>query len=64
MSILTEEAGQQEGNQEEWSQDTERYGDEWDEYDWTQDWDGSLDDWSGDWSWSEDDWNYWCDDWS
>ena len=64
MSALTEEEGQQEGNQEEWSQDAEWYGDEWDEYDWNQDWIGSLDDWSGDWSWSEDDWSYWSDDWS
>ena len=31
MSALTEEEGQQEGNQEEW------YGDEWDDYDWSQD---------------------------
>ena len=64
MSALTEEEGQQEGNQEEWSQDAEWYGDEWDEYDWNQDWIGSLDDWSGDWPWSEDDWSYWSDDWS
>eukprot|EP00439_Symbiodinium_sp_Y106_P029114 s1009_g3.t1 len=42
----------------------EWYGDEWDEYDWSQDWIGSLDDWSGDWAWSEDDWSYWSDDWS
>ena len=33
MSALIEEEGQQEGNQEEWSQDVEWYGDEWDEYD-------------------------------
>eukprot|EP00439_Symbiodinium_sp_Y106_P052373 s2721_g7.t1 len=61
------EEGQQEGNQEDWSQDAEWYGDEWsswDVYDWSQDWIGSLDDWSGDWSWSEDDWSYWSDDWS
>ena len=32
MSALTEEEGQQEGSQEEWSQDAEWYGDEWDEY--------------------------------
>ena len=67
MSALTEEEGQQEGNQEEWNQDMEWYGDEWshaDGYDWSQDWIGSLDDWSGDWSWSEDDWSYWSDDWS
>ena len=64
MSALTEEEGQQEGNQEEWSQDAEWYGDELDEYDWSQDWIGSLDDWSGDWFWSEDDWSYWSDDWS
>ena len=67
MSAVTEEEGQQEGNQEDWSQDAEWYGDEWsswDDYDWSQDWIGSLDDWSGDWSWSEDDWNYWSDDWS
>eukprot|EP00439_Symbiodinium_sp_Y106_P046610 s6407_g5.t4 len=57
MSALTEEERQQEGNQEEWSQDAEWYGDEWDEYDWSQDWIGSLGDWSGDWSWSEDDWS-------
>ena len=63
MSALTEEEGQQEGNQEKWSQDAEWYGDEWDECDWSQDWIGSLDDWSGDWSWSEDDWSYWSDDW-
>ena len=66
MSALTEEEGQQEGNQEEWNQDAEWYGDEWlswDDYDWSQEWIGSLDDWSGDWSWSEDDW-YWSDDWS
>ena len=65
MSALTEEEGQQEGNQEEWNQDMEWYGDEWytDDYDWSHDWIGSLDDWSGDWSWSEDDW-YWSDDWS
>ena len=63
MSALTEEEGQQEGNQEEWSQDVEWYGDEWDEYDWSQEWIGSLDDWSGDWFWSEDDWS-WSDDWS
>ena len=64
MSALTEE-GQQEGNQEERSQDAEWYDDEWsswDDYDWSQDWIGSLDDWSGDWSWSEDDWSYWSDD--
>ena len=64
MSAVTEEEGQQEGNQEDWSQDAEWYGDEWsswDDYDWSQDWIGSLDDWSGDWSWSEDDWNYWSD---
>ena len=66
MSALTEEEGQQEGNQEEWNQDMEWYGDEWytDDYDWSQDWIGSLDDWSDDWSWSEDDWGYWSDDWS
>ena len=67
MSAVTEEEGQQEGNQEDWSQDAEWYGDEWsswDVYDWSQDWIGSLDDWSGDWSWSEDDWSYWSDDWS
>ena len=65
MSALTEEEGQQEGNQEEWNQDMEWYGDEWytDDYDWSYNWIGSLDDWSGDWSWSEDDW-YWSDDWS
>ena len=65
MSALTEEEGQQEGNQDEWNQDMEWYGDEWytDDYDWSQNWIGSLDDWSGDWSWSEDDW-YWSDDWS
>ena len=46
---MTEEEGQQEGNQEDWSQDAEWYGDEWsswDDYDWSQDWIGSLDDWS------------------
>ena len=67
MSAVTEEEGQQEGNQEDWSQDAEWYGDEWsswDDYAWSQDWIGSLDDWSGDWFWSEDDWNYWSDDWS
>ena len=67
MSAVTEEEGQQEGNQEDWSQDAEWYGDEWsswDDYDWSQDWIGSFDDWSGDWSWSEDDWNYWSGDWS
>ena len=67
MSAVTEEEGQQEGSQEDWSQDAEWYGDErssWDDYDWSQDWIGSLDDWSGDWSWSEDDWNYCSDDWS
>ena len=49
MSAVTEEEGQQEGNQEDWSQDAEWYGDEWsswDDYDWSQDWIGSLDDWS------------------
>eukprot|EP00439_Symbiodinium_sp_Y106_P002344 s11402_g1.t1 len=42
------EEGQQEGNQEDWSQDAEWYGDEWsswDDYDWSQEWIGSLDDW-------------------
>ena len=66
MSASTEEEGQQEGAQEEWSQDAERYGDEpssWDDYHWSQEWIGSLD-WSGDWSRSEDDWSYWSDDWS
>eukprot|EP00439_Symbiodinium_sp_Y106_P065852 s317_g10.t1 len=64
FAAAPEEEGQQEGNQEEWSQDAEWYGDEWDEYDWSQDWIGSLNDWSGDWSWSEDAWSYWSDDWS
>ena len=57
MSAVTEEEGQQEGNQK-MRNGMVMNGRH------SQDWIGCLDDWSGNWSWSEDDWNYWSDDWS